>query len=85
MRQMRLPTAVEPVNAMQVDVGIVDERLADLVAGAGDDVHHAGRQDLEGRRASSSVASGVCSVGLMTTVLPAASAGATFHAMSSSG
>ena len=35
--------------------------------------------------ASSSVVSGVCSLGLMTTVLPAASAGAIFHAAIISG
>ena len=82
---MRLPIAVDPVNAIMSTSRVRTSGLAGLLAGAGDDAHHAGRQDLEGARASSSVASGVWSAGLMTTVLPAASAGATFHAMSSSG
>ena len=69
-----------------VDAGMLDEHLADLRARAGDDVEHAGRQadflrDLgeRERRQRRLLA------GLMMTVLPHASAGATFHAVSSSG
>ena len=46
---MCLPIAVEPVNAIMSTCGCAHQRLAGLLAGAGDDAHHAGRQHLEGR------------------------------------
>ncbi len=65
---------------------IVDQRLADLRAGAGDHVDHAGRQVTRARaRPGAASHSGVSSDGLMTTALPAASAGAIFHTRSRSG
>ncbi len=68
-----------------VDAGMVDERGAGRAV-AGDDVDHAGRQvGLPEISASSSAVSGVVSAGLRTTVLPAASAGAIFHAASAAG
>ena len=54
------------------------------VAGSGDDVDDAGRQVVEAS-ARARVESGVSSEGLQTVALPAASAGASFHASSSSG
>ncbi len=62
-----------------------DERLAVLRV-AGEHVEHAGgRPTSIASSAKASAVSGVYFAGLMTTVLPAASAGATFHANISSG
>ena len=67
-----------------VDVG-VDERGA-RAAVAGDDVDDARRQlGLAQTSQKSSAVSGVVSAGFSTTVFPAASAGAIFHASISSG
>mgnify|MGYP003693597701 CR=1 FL=1 len=82
---MCLPTAVEPVNAIMSTSGW---RTSASPASSPVPVtipHHARRQHLEGRAPAAASASGVWSAGLMITVLPAASAGATFQAMSSSG
>ena len=60
---------------------IKHERLSGVLAIASDNVDDARRQVAK-HLARASVESGVISLGLMTTVLPAASAGATFHAIS---
>ena len=74
------------MKAILATCGCVDQRLADLGAEAGDDVDHAGRKArLLDELANSSAEHEVNSDGLMTTVLPAASAGASFQAVSSSG
>jgi hypothetical protein len=57
---------------------VLDDRPS-RVAVAGDDVESTGREDSEAISASSSVVSGVVSLGLRTTVLPAARAGAIFQ------
>ena len=69
------------------DLRMLDQRLADLGAEAGDDVDHARREAglLDTSCMNSSVDAEVNSDGLMTTVLPAASAGASFQAVSISG
>jgi hypothetical protein len=80
-----LPTSVEPVNAILSIAGVIGERRA-RGAVAGDDVHHARRQvGLGADLGQRSAESGVVSAGLSTIVLPAASAGAIFHAAISSG
>ncbi len=58
------------------------ERSACLLAEPGDDVDHAfGNAGFEAQLGQpQSAVRGVCSAGLSTTVLPNASAGATFHA-----
>ena len=79
-----LPVATEPVKATQSTLGVGGDRGAD-VAGAGEQVDHAGAAGARRASASIRVESGVSSEGLQTTQLPAASAGATFQASSSSG
>ena len=60
--------------------------LAGLPAEALDDVEHARRQQVADEfNSSTQMPSGVCSAGLSTTQLPAASAGASFQAAISSG
>ena len=62
------------------DVLVLDERLADRHAVAGDDVQHARREHvLRELRRSAAVVSGVCSAGFSTWTFPAASAGASFQ------
>ena len=58
---------------------MLDDRLAGRHAVSGDDVQHAGRQDVRGELCEPQVVSGVCSDGFSTWTLPAASAGASFH------
>ena len=61
-----------------VDVGMRGDRLADHRAGAGHQVEHPGGQPgLVDDSASTNAISGATSLGLSTTVQPAASAGAT--------
>ena len=67
-----------------VDPLVADDPRAD-VAGAGDEVHDARPAGARSTGASARVESGVSSEGLQTVVLPAASAGASFQASSSSG
>ena len=68
------------------DARVLRQRLAGFDAEAVDDVEHAGRHDAADQLgASSMIDAGVCSAGLSTTALPAASAGATFHAAIRSG
>ena len=76
-----------PVKAILRPAGARTSGVADLGAEAGDDVDHAGRKARPRRTSSanSSVDAEVNSDGLITTVLPAASAGAIFQAVSSSG
>ena len=63
------------------DVGVLDQALPADAARAGDDVEHALRAARPRARSAPARArvSGVSSAGLRTTVLPAASAGATFQ------
>ena len=62
-------------------VGVLHQALAAHAAGAGHHVQHAlGQPASEAIFSSSSAVSGVSSAGLSTTVLPAASAGPSFHA-----
>ena len=69
-----------------VDARVLDQRRARLGAEPGDDVEHAGREaGLLDQRANSSVEAGACSAGLTTNVQPAASAGASFQLISSTG
>ena len=66
--------------------GLVLHQAAAGVAVAADDVEHARRQELLGQISASSVElAGVVSLGLRTTVLPAASAGAIFQIIIISG
>ena len=65
---------------------MLDQRRADVRTEAGDDVDHAGgKPACSTSFMNSSTLADVNSDGLITTVLPAASAGASFHAVSSSG
>ena len=80
----RLPVATEPVKAMPSTRGSATIASPTSPAPAST-LTTPGGQVLEAARASISVDSGVSSDGLQTTALPAASAGATFHASSSSG
>ena len=43
-RLISSPTSREPVKAIEVDAGVVDQRLADLLAQARQEVEHARRQ-----------------------------------------
>ena len=74
-------------EADRLDVGMLGQRLAGLLAEAVHGVEHARRQaGLERRSRTSSVAvSGLHSAGLCTTVQPAASAGAIFQVESMNG
>ena len=84
-RWIFLPTSVEPVNAILSTSWVLDDRGAGAAV-ARDDV-----DDARGKSASSmmsqkrSAVSGVVSAGFRTTVLPQASAGASFHAAMRSG
>ena len=80
-----VPTAVEPVKAMQATSRVVDQRRADLGAVPVTTLTTPGGRCARASSTMRSVASGVSSDGLMTTVLPAASAGAIFQTSSSSG
>ena len=79
-----LPVATEPVKATQSTSSSADDRGAD-VAGPGEQVDDARPAGARSSGASIRVESGVSSEGLQTVVLPAASAGASFQASSSSG
>ena len=69
-----------------VHAGMRDERRARRLAAAGDDVDYAWRKACRLERvASSSADSGVSSAGFSTTVHPAQTAGASFHAAITSG
>ena len=61
------------------------DRKAHRVAIAAHDVQDARGNDVGGQLASLNVVNGVISDGFSTTVLPAARAGATFHAAATSG
>ncbi len=79
-----LPVATEPVKATQSTPLVGDDRGAD-VARAGEQVDDARAAGGRRQRRSARVESGVSSEGLQTDALPAASAGASFQASSSSG
>ena len=82
----RLAGRTSPVSETIATPGCRDDAGAHRLAVASDHVEHARREDLARRSsASSSVVSGVVSAGLSTTVLPAASAGPSFHAAIISG
>ncbi len=76
-----------PGEADEVDAGVGGERCAGRLAEPVHDVEHPGRQPGLGRRppASSVAESGDHSAGFSTTVLPAASAGASRQVVSISG
>ena len=77
---MCLPVSVSPVTEIIPTLGWPTSVIADRRAGAGDDVEHAGRQDVRRRsRPSMSAVSGVRADGLRMTVLPAARAGPIFQ------
>jgi hypothetical protein len=63
-----------------VDLGRADERVADLRAGAADEVEDAGRQHVGDDPAERATPSGSTGAGFTTTVLPHASAGPIFPA-----
>ena len=86
MWAMCLPVAVPPVNDTRLTSGcfviaspITEPRPSSTL------IRPFGRPACSHRRASSSAISGVTSAGLMTTALPAASAGATFCASLATG
>ena len=79
----RLPVSTDPVNAMQSTRSSRTIASPTSPAPASRFTTPAGRWSNTG--ASISVDSGVSSEGLQTVALPAASAGASFHASSSSG
>ena len=80
-RAMCRPVAVEPMKPTADDVRVADELVADLGAGAGDEVEHARREvglgDALGQQPEQTA---VLGAGVHTTVLPPASAGATISA-----
>ena len=81
---IRRPAATEPVNAMQVDAaddGPAPRRWRDRP----DSVDDARRESVEAPSPCSRFESGFWCGGLQTSVFPAASAGATFQAMSRNG
>ena len=87
LRMIALPVVVSPVNAILSMPGCSTSAWPTRRSGAGDDIQHA-RREARPRCAispSASAVSGVWLAGLRMTVLPQASAGATFHAASSSG
>ncbi len=81
---MRVPTAVDPVNAMHATRGSSTSAAPTSGPPVTTFTTPAGRC-ASARSTIRSVANGVSSDGLMTTVLPAASAGAIFQTSSSSG
>ena len=80
------PTAVEPVNATLATSGCSTRRRPHVRPGPATTLSTpSGSPASSASRSSSSAVSGVSSAGLSTIVLPAASAGATFHAAMTSG
>ena len=84
-RAMARPTSVEPVNATLSTPGCSTSARPVSPAPVTMLTTPAGRSACWQISANSSAVSGVVSAGLSTTVLPAASAGAIFHASMSSG
>ena len=82
---MRVPTAVDPVNAMHATSGCSTSGSPTSAPVPVTTVATPAGRCAIARSAIRSVASGVSSDGFITTALPAAIAGATFHVMSSSG
>jgi hypothetical protein len=80
-----LPVATSPVSEIMSTAGMVDQRNCRPSRRARDDVDHAFGQHLGQDPASFSAVSGVCSLGLNTTVLPPPMAGASFQAIIISG
>ena len=86
VRRMPLPTSVEPVNAIFATPGCSTSACPAIEPLPGMTLSTpSGRPASFAHSARSSADSGVNSAGFRTTVLPAASAGATFHDASSSG
>ena len=80
------PTAVEPVKAILPTPGWEASRAPQSRPSPGTTLSTPGGSPFSSAmRANASIDSGVCSSGLTTMLLPAASAGATFHIVSSSG
>ena len=84
-RRSALPTSVEPVNATLSTPGWATSAAPMSPAPVSTLTTPGGRPACWQTSASTSAVSGVVSAGLSTTVLPAASAGAIFHAAISSG
>ena len=83
---MRLPTGVEPVNAILSTSGWAARASPAIAPGPGTTLTTpAGNPASMISSPSRSAVSGVCSAGLNTTVFPAASAGPSFQAAISSG
>ncbi len=80
-----MPTSVEPVNATLPTPGCATTAAPVSPAPVSTFTTPGGRSACWQTSASSSADSGVVSAGLSTQVLPAASAGASFHAAVSSG
>lgn len=72
------PVVVSPVNAT-LRMRLLRERRPGLDAEPVHDVHDAGRDEVADQVEQEQDRGGVCSAGLMTMQLPAASAGASFH------
>ena len=83
-RMMRLPTVVDPVKAI-MSVPRLVTRASPASGPVPVTIPATPRGSREKASASARVAMGVRSAGLITTVLPAASAGATFQDISNSG
>ena len=83
-RWIALPTSVEPVNAI-LSTLVLDERGAGLPSPVTMLTTPGGSSAWRTTSQKRSAVSGVVSAGFRTTVLPAASAGAIFHASISSG
>ena len=80
------PTSVEPVKAIFATWGCSTRRRPHTLPGPATTLTTpSGRPAPMAIRSNSSAVSGVSSAGLSTTVLPAASAGASFHAAIDSG
>ena len=84
--RISLPTSVEPVKATLSMSRMFGDRASGAGAEAGDDIDDAvGQTGFQDQLAEPSAVSGVCSAGFRITVLPHASAGASFQAAISSG
>ena len=74
-----------PGQRHHADARVAGDRGADRIAVAGDHVEHAGRDEVRDQLGEGEQVSGVCSDGLITTVLPVASAGPSFQLAMPSG
>ena len=84
-RAMPRPTSVEPVNATLATSGCSTRREPHTLPGPATTFSTPSGSTVAAIFSSSTAVSGVSSAGLSTTVLPAASAGPSFHAAITSG